>query len=143
MKKKKMYEVVPQAFLNGFGHDACAARSTSDPPPPPSSTATSSRPSSCTDLAPDPLLLFPNSTLIPTLMPKKSNLSSQFFHPNGLTLMGIRNYGLKDNLSYSTTLVKPTPQSKVTTNRRKVTKVILTTLNLITMNNKILLFFNI
>ena len=35
--------------------------------------------------------------------------------------MGTRYYGLKKNLSYSTTLVKPTPQSKVT-KRSKVTE---------------------
>lgn len=55
--------VVPQAFLNGFDHDACVVRSTSDPPPRPSSTATSSRPSSGNDPALDPWLLFPSTPI--------------------------------------------------------------------------------
>lgn len=57
--KKKL--LVPQAFLNGFYHDACVFHSTFVQPPHPSHTATFYRLFSGNDLALDPLLLFPNT----------------------------------------------------------------------------------
>jgi hypothetical protein len=57
----------PQAFLNGFGHGAHGARSTSGQPPRPSSTAISCRRSSGNARAPGPWQHVP-STLIATLM---------------------------------------------------------------------------
>jgi hypothetical protein len=67
---------VPQAFLNGFYHDAYVFHSTFVQSPHPSNTAIFYRRFSGNDQALDPLLLFPN-TLLATLIKNKSKNKKQ------------------------------------------------------------------